>query len=423
MGVYHSVACVLWWLACVWPSSRAGDVVLLIKDTPLAGNLKDSVNYLEKFGYIEDASNSLTSAESIQQALKDFQDFNGLAVTGELDPATLQKMGQPRCDLPDVIRPGSRFLSPVRGVRSADGEKQPETKWSTSDLTYGFESYTSKLEQTEIETAISNAFRKWSDVTPLTFNAGQGLVDINIGFNRQEHGDDNPFDGQGKVLAHAFFPGNHQLAGDTHFDDDEEWTLDSPQGRNLEMVAAHEFGHALGLKHSRHHDALMAPYYQGYDPNYALHQDDIERIQKVYGTKTNQASDKSTLQPSSPPHMATIQPIPPPQPPRQPIDARKPKKPIKNRKPKKPIKNKKHKKPIKNRKPNPKKTNKKEKPKGEIHVKKDQPKHHRPKRPIVSKTAKPTHKTDHHKHKSRQSHKSPTGHRHKHHHKSNKKHG
>jgi len=48
-------------------------------------------------------------------------------------------------------------------------------------------------------------------------------------------------------------------------------------------VATHEFGHTLGLAHSGEPGAVMAPYYQGYNPNFQLGADDIAAIQFVYG--------------------------------------------------------------------------------------------------------------------------------------------
>lgn len=85
----------------------------------------------------------------------------------------------------------------------------------------------------------------------------------------------------GRVLAHAFFP----PFGDTHFDEDEGWVVNRT-GVDYFTVAAHEFGHALGLGHSEIRQALMAPFYTGYNPNFELNSDDIAGIQALYGNYT-----------------------------------------------------------------------------------------------------------------------------------------
>ncbi|XP_023340378.1 matrix metalloproteinase-16 isoform X2 [Eurytemora carolleeae] len=128
------------------------------------------------------------------------------------------------------------------------------------------------------------AFDTWSRVTDLKFEEKKsGKVHIEIRFERRAHGDDDAFDGEGGTLAHAFFP---VFGGDAHFDEEEDWTVDTPSGTSLLMSAAHELGHSLGLSHSNDRSALMAPFYRGYEKDVSLSSDDIEGIEALYGEKT-----------------------------------------------------------------------------------------------------------------------------------------
>ena len=45
----------------------------------------------------------------------------------------------------------------------------------------------------------------------------------------------------------------------------------------------HEFGHSMGLAHSFNRSNVMYPSYKGYEPNFALSDDDVRGIQSLYG--------------------------------------------------------------------------------------------------------------------------------------------
>ena len=101
-------------------------------------------------------------------------------------------------------------------------------------LTYRITRYTPDLSRSQVDVEIARAFQVWADVTPLRFEQRTtGDVDIFILFAPGAHGDNGPFDGRGGVLAHAYLPvngGRTAIEGDSHFDEAETWTLNTPQG-------------------------------------------------------------------------------------------------------------------------------------------------------------------------------------------------
>ncbi|XP_050436523.1 matrix metalloproteinase-2-like [Adelges cooleyi] len=247
---------------------------------------EDVQGYLTKFGYLPESdleTGNLRTEDQLRDALRTLQWFGNVPVTGQMDDATKELMQKPRCGIRDVI-PSSQ------GRRSKRFALQGQ-KWHHVNLTWSLRTrHFDRMDHGWARSDLRKALQVWAKHSKLTFQeVNSETADILVFFEKGFHSDGYPFDGPGNVLAHAFFPGAGR-GGDAHFDQEEEWLLngkESPDGTSLFTVAAHEFGHSLGLSHSSVQGALMFPWYHGLKPDFELPDDDRFGIQILYGSKSD----------------------------------------------------------------------------------------------------------------------------------------
>ncbi len=161
-----------------------------------------------------------------------------------------------------------------------------------ADLKYWLVQGTDKVPAGAAESEIVRAFAEWTKYVKVSFSPAPSAVagqTIAILFARGAHGDSYPFDGPSGVIAHTFYPfpvNPEPIAGDMHFDADENWKI----GADLDVFssALHETGHALGLGHSDNPNAVMYPYYHR---RTALNQEDIDAVLQLYAAQDGVPSE------------------------------------------------------------------------------------------------------------------------------------
>lgn len=195
-------------------------------------------------------------------------------------------------------------------ARIGDGWDGPGQ--GAAEIGYYLGAMASALPRAQVEAEVLRGLTEWSRYASLQFtpaNGPQTLRSISILFAKRAHGDGYPFDGPGRVLAHTFYPSPpnpEPIAGDMHFDDDENWRI----GEEVDVftVALHEAGHALGLGHSDNPNSVMYPYYRRVT---ALAEEDIAAIREIYapaGTPETPADPEPPVNPDPEP---PVDPDPP----------------------------------------------------------------------------------------------------------------
>ena len=182
----------------------------------------------------------------------------------------------------------SSGMSGLVSARMGQYVASSASSWSAkgevgAQLRYFVEPVPAKLSDSEVREAFQKALAEWERFTYLRFEAAGSRNDartLSLRLAAGDHGDSWPFDGPGRVLAHAFYPAPlyaEPLSGDMHIDLDEQWTPN-----DLYSVMLHEAGHALGLVHSDDAGSVMYPMYRRVT---GLGGVDIAAIRELYGVK------------------------------------------------------------------------------------------------------------------------------------------
>ncbi len=124
--------------------------------------------------------------------------------------------------------------------------------WPKGEISYRLNSYSDDLKKSWQERAVTVSLRAWKlwlkDIYFRRERNPDTHVDFNVEFEDLQH-----FDNKKGVLAHAYFPGQGDISGDCHINDEWNWvpgTHLSTMGKPpLVPILIHEFGHSLGLRH------------------------------------------------------------------------------------------------------------------------------------------------------------------------------
>lgn len=179
----------------------------------------------------------------------------------------------------------------IKFTENIEGINEWPHSWPDGEITYRLNNSTSDIEkESHQKRAVTVSLRAWQlRINKLKFRRERNpdvSVDFEVSFEDLAH-----FDNMKGVLAHAYFPGQGEVSGDCHINDEWNWVtsslfqkLSSPP---LVPVLIHEFGHSLGLRHdTTTMDSIMYPSFDLGKKKNSLHPRDVQRIQERYGARS-----------------------------------------------------------------------------------------------------------------------------------------
>ncbi len=176
-----------------------------------------------------------------------------------------------------------------------------------ANLTYYIANTPAGMSKSEVSAAIKTALEAWSNVASVHFTESKtpGLAkQLDISFAN--------IDGSGGTLAQAYFPADvnpSRIAGDIQFDSSENWEIGNGKGAaafDLVRVAVHEIGHSLGLEHSGHSSAVLAPSVSPNEYFTTLDHDDVDAILSLYAAAKTVSAPTSLGNPAAVPNQTAV---------------------------------------------------------------------------------------------------------------------
>jgi len=191
------------------------------------------------------------------------------------------------CTTKSLASGSIEFVENIEGITEWPMSKN----WTDGDISYRLNNYSNDfLEQWQTRSIVV-ALRAWQlRITKLRFRRERNRdtnVDFDIMFEPGDHFS------RPSILAHAYFPGQGDISGDVHINDQWDWQpgvhLSNAARPPLVPVMIHEFGHSLGLRHDTIPESMgkemMYPSVNLGKPLNKLGPRDVERIQERYGER------------------------------------------------------------------------------------------------------------------------------------------